>query len=113
MGIAAQAFGGFRPDLIEFLEELGANNNRDWFNENKARYEALVREPALDFIAAIENKLGKKAIREELPLQPGDVPNTWADCADLERDFGYRPQTAVEEGIDRFIDWYLEYYGQE
>ena len=54
--------------------------------------------------------LGKKAIREDLPLQPGDVPDTWADCTDLEKDFGYRPSTPVEEGIGRFIDWYREYY---
>lgn len=63
-----------------------------------------------DYIAAIESALGKKAIREELPLQPGDVPDTWADCSDLERDFGYKPSTPVEEGINRFIAWYRKYY---
>lgn len=63
-----------------------------------------------DFIAALEKKLGKKAIREELPQQPGDVIDTWADCSDLERDFGYRPSTTLEEGISRFVDWYLEFY---
>ncbi len=66
-----------------------------------------------DFIAALETRLGKKAIRENLPLQVGDVPDTWADCADLERDFAYRPATPVEEGIGKFVDWYLEYYPQE
>ena len=63
-----------------------------------------------DYIAAIENALGKKAIREELPLQPGDVPDTCADCSGLERDFGYKPSTPVEEGINRFIAWYRKYY---
>jgi UDP-glucuronate 4-epimerase len=63
-----------------------------------------------DYIAAIENALGKKAIREELPLQPGDVPDTLADCSNLERDFGYKPSTPVEVGINRFIVWYREYY---
>jgi UDP-glucuronate 4-epimerase len=63
-----------------------------------------------DYIAAIENALGKKAIREELPLQPGDVPDTLADCSNLERDFGYKPSTPVEVGINRFIAWYREYY---
>ncbi len=63
-----------------------------------------------DFILAMENALGKKAIREELPLQPGDVPDTWADCGDLEKDFGYTPSTPVGEGIDKFIAWYREYY---
>ena len=63
-----------------------------------------------DFILAMENALGKKAIREELPLQPGDVPDTWADCGDLEKDFGYTPSTPVGEGINKFITWYREYY---
>jgi UDP-glucuronate 4-epimerase len=63
-----------------------------------------------DYIAAIERALGKKAIREELPLQPGDVPDTWADCSDLEADFGYKPATPVEEGIEKFIAWYRDYY---
>jgi UDP-glucuronate 4-epimerase len=64
-----------------------------------------------DYIAGIEKALGKKAIREELPLQAGDVPDTWADCSDLERDFNYRPATPVEEGVAKFIDWYRDYYG--
>jgi UDP-glucuronate 4-epimerase len=63
-----------------------------------------------DYIGAIEKALGKKAIREELPLQPGDVPDTWADCSDLEKDFGYKPSTPVEEGINQFIAWYRDYY---
>ena len=63
-----------------------------------------------DFIIELERKLGKKALREELPMQPGDVADTWADCSDLERDFGYRPLTTLEEGISRFVDWYLEHY---
>jgi UDP-glucuronate 4-epimerase len=62
------------------------------------------------FIEAIENKLGKKALREELPMQPGDLPDTWADCTDLEQDFGYQPTTPLEEGISRFVDWYLDHY---
>ena len=63
-----------------------------------------------DFILAMEKALGKKAIREELPLQPGDVPDTWADSSDLEKDFGYKPSTTVEEGINKFITWYRDYY---
>lgn len=63
-----------------------------------------------DFIAAIENALGKQAIREALPMQPGDVPDTWADCSDLEKDFGYRPSTPIDVGIGHFIDWYRGYY---
>jgi len=46
-----------------------------------------------------------------LPLQPGDVEGTWADVDDLVRDFDYRPDTPIEEGVARFVDWYKEYYG--
>ena len=48
-----------------------------------------------------------------LPLQAGDVPDTWADIADLQRDVGYTPATPVEVGIRRFVDWYLAYYGKD
>jgi UDP-glucuronate 4-epimerase len=65
----------------------------------------------LDFIEAIEHKLGIKAKKNLLPLQPGDVPETYADVSALERDFGYRPKTSIQEGIDKFIDWYREFYG--
>jgi UDP-glucuronate 4-epimerase len=64
----------------------------------------------MDFIEAIESKLGKKADKELLPMQAGDVPMTWADTGDLERDLGYRPNTPIEEGVGKFIEWYLEYY---
>ena len=64
-----------------------------------------------DFIEAIEEALGKRAIRNMLPLQPGDVPATWADAGALERDFGYKPKTDVREGIRRFVAWYKEFYG--
>lgn len=62
------------------------------------------------FIEAIENELGKKAIKELLPLQPGDVPATYADVSDLVRDVGYKPNTSVEEGVKNFINWYKKYY---
>lgn len=48
----------------------------------------------------------KKAIRNELPLQPGDVPNTWADCSVLGEDFDYVPATTIDVGIARFVDYY-------
>lgn len=64
----------------------------------------------MDFIEAIESKLRISATKELLPMQPGDVPMTWADTSDLERDLGYRPNTPIEEGVGRFIDWYKEYY---
>lgn len=64
----------------------------------------------LDFIEAIENAVGKKAEKEFLPLQPGDVPETFADVADLSSLTGFRPDTKIEEGINRFVSWYLDYY---
>ncbi len=65
----------------------------------------------LDFIEAIEDSLGRKAIRNYLPMQPGDVPATWADATLLQRLTGYRPETGFREGISRFVDWYRTYYG--
>ncbi len=62
------------------------------------------------FIKTLEKKLGKKAKLNLLPLQPGDVPSTHADVDDLVRDVGFKPQTSLEEGIGRFVDWYREYY---
>ena len=63
------------------------------------------------YIEVLEDCLGKKAVKNLLPLQPGDVPDTYADVTDLVRDTGYRPDTPVEEGVARFVDWYLDYYG--
>lgn len=66
---------------------------------------------ALDcFITAIERAIGREAIRELLPMQPGDVPATVADVADLEAITGFRPETSVEDGIARFVAWYRDYH---
>ncbi len=59
----------------------------------------------------LEKALGKKAKRELLPMQPGDVPETYADVDDLMRDVGFRPSTPIEDGIRNFIDWYRAYTG--
>jgi len=64
----------------------------------------------LDYIAAIETALGKKAIKELLPLQPGDVPDTYANVDDLVEQFHYQPATTINDGIQRFVDWYSGYY---
>jgi UDP-glucuronate 4-epimerase len=63
----------------------------------------------LDYIKAVEVALGKKAEKELLPLQPGDVPDTFADVEDLVKDVGYKPSTNVKEGVSKFVDWYLDY----
>ncbi|MBN2243771.1 MAG: NAD-dependent epimerase [Acidobacteria bacterium] len=64
----------------------------------------------MDFIDAIEKSLGKKAVKNFLPMQDGDVPATWADVDDLVNDFGYSPSVGIEDGVDRFIKWYLDYF---
>ena len=64
----------------------------------------------LDFIEAIETEIGKKAIRNMMPMQTGDVPATWADATLLQELTGYRPQTPFREGVARFVAWYRDYY---
>ncbi len=65
----------------------------------------------LDFIEAIELHTGIKAVKNMLPIQPGDVPKTYADVSSLAADFGYAPKTSVVEGVGRFIKWYRGYLG--
>jgi UDP-glucuronate 4-epimerase len=62
------------------------------------------------FIEVLEQALGKKAEKKLMPLQPGDVPATYADIDDLSRDVGFAPATPIEEGIPRFVKWYREFY---
>ena len=64
----------------------------------------------LRFIEIIEQKLGKKAVKNFLPLQKGDVHETYADVDDLMREMDFKPATSIEAGIGKFIDWYKEYY---
>ncbi|MBK1636537.1 SDR family NAD(P)-dependent oxidoreductase [Rhodovulum adriaticum] len=65
----------------------------------------------LDFIEAIEEELGKPALRNYMGMQMGDVPATWANAALLQKLTGYRPETDVREGVSRFVSWYRSYYG--
>lgn len=67
--------------------------------------------PLMDFIRVLEDKLGRRAVCNMLPMQPGDVAATFADTSALARDTGYAPSTSVETGVGRFVDWYREYYG--
>ena len=64
----------------------------------------------MEFIETLEKHLGKKANKNELPLQPGDVPDTWADCSELATDFNYEPATSLDKGIAKFVAWYRNYY---
>jgi UDP-glucuronate 4-epimerase len=67
--------------------------------------------PLLRYIEVIEECVGRKAQQNMLPLQAGDVPETFADIDDLVRDVGYRPATPIEVGVRKFVDWFCEYYG--
>ncbi len=65
----------------------------------------------MDFIEAIEKSVGRKSEKNFLPMQPGDVAATWADVDGLVEDFGYAPSVTIQEGIDRFIKWYFDFFG--
>ena len=64
----------------------------------------------MKFISVIEEKIGKQAKKEFLPMQAGDVPETYADVEDLINDIGFQPKTSIEDGIGKFIEWYREFY---
>ena len=76
------------------------------YNVGNNRPEELAR-----VVALLEKELGRAAVKDMLPMQPGDVMETFADVGDLMRDTGFRPQTSIEEGIRRFVTWYREHYG--
>ena len=111
-------------DIIEGIVRViqkRAQKNGDWSSKNPSPGSSFVpwrvynignNSPVNleDFISALENALGVSAKRELLPLQPGDVPDTYADVKDLVEDFGYQPKTDVVHGISRFVSWYKNYY---
>ncbi|GMG64719.1 NAD-dependent epimerase [Tetragenococcus halophilus] len=66
--------------------------------------------PLMRFINALESALGKEAEKVYMEMQPGDVMRTYADVTDLERDIDFRPNTSIEDGLQKFVDWYKEYY---
>lgn len=66
----------------------------------------------MDFINSLENRLGITAVKNFLPMQPGDVPSTYADVSDLIEDYGYKPIISVKDGIKRFIEWYKWFYNK-
>jgi UDP-glucuronate 4-epimerase len=67
-------------------------------------------EPLLRLIEVLENTLGRKAIKEMLPMQPGDVKASFADIDAIRRDFGFEPTTPIDVGIPKFVAWYREFY---
>jgi len=107
-GVVAVATGIARPDPAWDSRSPAPDSSFAPFrlyNIGKGKPDRL-----LDFVGAIERELGRSAIRDELPLQPGDVARTWADCSALEREFGYRPATTIADGIAKFVAWYRAYY---
>ena len=64
-------------------------------------------ESLTDFVTAIEKAIGKKAIKEYLSMQPGDVPRTYTDINNLLKDYNYKPSTTINSGLKSFVDWYL------
>ncbi|MFD1929261.1 NAD-dependent epimerase [Sporosarcina siberiensis] len=108
-------------EAISRLVERKANPNPEWSGKNPdpsssyAPYKVYNignNNPVnlMDFIEAIEEKVGKKAIKNFMPLQAGDVPATYADVEDLYRDIDFRPETSIKDGVGKFVEWYLDYY---
>jgi UDP-glucuronate 4-epimerase len=111
-------------DIVEGIVRVIKNSakpNPDWSGKNpdpgtsSAPYRVYnigSNKPVLlmDFIKTIENLLGVEAQKNYLPLQPGDVPASHADVQDLMNDFGYCPQTRIESGIKKFLEWYIYFY---
>jgi UDP-glucuronate 4-epimerase len=85
-----------------------SSSNAPWRIYNIGNHSPV---PLMHYIEVLEDCLGRKAQKNFLPLQLGDVPDTFADIEDLVRDVGYRPATTVEVGVKRFVDWFCEYYG--
>ena len=111
-------------DIVEALVRVGgrvAQPNPNWdgaapdpatSNAPYQIYNIGNHAPAklLDVIEIMEKALGKTAIKNMLPMQPGDVPATFADVDDLARDVDFAPRTPIEDGVQRFVDWYRDYY---
>jgi UDP-glucuronate 4-epimerase len=114
----------FVDDLVECIVRLIPKipqSNKDWdrihldpatsfapyriFNVGNSSTVELVR-----YIEIIEEKLGKKAIKNLMPMQDGDVPDALADVQDLLNEIDFKPSTPIEVGVGKFIDWYLDYY---
>jgi UDP-glucuronate 4-epimerase len=113
-------------DIVNGLIELLLNNaptiNKDFDTDNPDPSSSAVgpyrihnignSKPVelLNFISVLEDKFEKKAIKNMMPMQPGDVNATWADVSNLSKVTGYKPTTSVEEGVAKFVEWYKDYY---
>ncbi len=102
-------------DIVKGIENILCNPPEK--NSKGCRYKVYnignnKPEKLMYFIETLEKCLGKTAVKEFLPMQPGDVYQTYADVEDLQRDFGFKPDTPIEEGLGKFVEWYREYYGK-
>ncbi|WP_432448644.1 NAD-dependent epimerase/dehydratase family protein [Aliiroseovarius marinus] len=97
-----------RPDSPEDIEEGDSLSPAAPYRVVNVGNSDKVR--LLDFVEAIEDALGKKAVRNYMEMQKGDVPATWADASLLHRLTGYRPATDFRDGVNSFVDWYLDYF---
>ena len=100
-------------DIVTGIEHMLCNPPKE--NEQGDRYKVYnignnKPEKLMYFIETLEKAIGKKAEKEFLPMQPGDVYQTYADVSELERDFDFKPHTSIEEGLGHFAKWYKEYY---
>lgn len=115
----------FVDDIVESISRLiekPAKPNPDWTGEKPDPgtsyapykiYNIGNNSPVrlMDFIEAIEEKTGKKAIKNFMPLQAGDVPATYANVEDLYNEIDFQPETNIKDGVGKFVDWYVDYYG--
>lgn len=100
-------------DIITGVENILCNPPA--FDEKGAAYKIYnignnKPEKLMDYISVLEKCLGKEAKKEYLPMQPGDVYQTYADVSELMNDYGFKPSTTIEEGLSKFADWFLDYY---
>ena len=100
-------------DIVTGIEHMLCNPPKK--NELGDRYKVYnignnKPEKLMHFIEVLEQALGKTAMKEFLPMQPGDVYQTYADVSELERDFDFKPSTTIEEGLGKFAEWYKDYY---
>ena len=107
-------------DIVTGIENILCNPPKE--NDDGAKYKIYnignnKPEKLMDYIECLEKALSKaygrevKAEKKFLPMQPGDVPRTYADVSELERDFGFKPDTSIQEGLQKFANWYKEFYG--
>lgn len=100
-------------DIVTGVENILCNPPET--DENGAAYKIYnignnQPEKLMDYIAVLEKCFGREAKKEYLPMQPGDVYETYADVSELMKDYGFKPSTTIEEGLSRFAEWFLEYY---